>query len=206
MGINHHFPSHRLDHLPLSGRGFQRPRHILAELAAAARARRRRINHHALAGRWSGKVLRSGRLRVKPATVVVSRPPFRPLIRAFRLCAEALAVGSNDNASAIGARLRRTAGRRLVAENRLRNHALGMGAKIFARRCVMYARRAIWICRTGRSRLTSTVAFGPTLLLMLNLTAGNYLVLMVGVAGFEPTTPCPPDNTRTPRGPATARH
>jgi hypothetical protein len=81
----------------------------------------------------------------------------------------------------------------------LRNHALGMGAKIFARRCVMYARRAIWICRTGRSRLTSTVAFGPTLLLMLNLTAGNYLVLMVGVAGFEPTTPCPPVVPKAPK-------
>ncbi len=154
MGINHHFPSHRLDHLPLYGRGFHRPRHILAELAqpnaAAARAvggsttTRSRV-------RRSGKVLRSGRLRVKRATVVVSRPPFPPLIRAFRPCAEALAAGSNDNA--IGARLPRTAGRRLVAENRLRNHALGMGAKIFARRCVMYARRAIWICRTGRRRL-----------------------------------------------------
>ena len=62
-------PSHRLDHLPLSGRGFQRPRHILAELAqpkaAAAHARRRRINHHALAGKMVGEGVAFGPLARK---------------------------------------------------------------------------------------------------------------------------------------------
>ena len=50
---------HRLDHLPPPGRRLQRPRHVLAELvqamAAAARASRRRIDHHPLARQMVGK-------------------------------------------------------------------------------------------------------------------------------------------------------
>ena len=50
---------HRLDHLPTPRRRLQRPRHVLAELAqasaAAARAGRRRINHHPLARQMVGE-------------------------------------------------------------------------------------------------------------------------------------------------------
>ena len=50
---------HRLDHLPSPRRRLQRPRHVLAELAqaiaAAARAGRRRIDHHALARQMVGE-------------------------------------------------------------------------------------------------------------------------------------------------------
>ena len=64
-----------LDHLPLARLRFQRPGHVLAELAqtvaAATFAGRRRIDHHAFARKVVGNVLRSGRLRVNPATLVV---------------------------------------------------------------------------------------------------------------------------------------
>jgi hypothetical protein len=50
---------HRLDHLPPPGRRLQRLRHVLAELAqaiaAAARAGRRRIDHHPLARQMVGE-------------------------------------------------------------------------------------------------------------------------------------------------------
>ena len=50
---------HRLDHLPPPRRRLQRPRHLLAELAkagaAAARAGRRRIDHHPLARQMVGE-------------------------------------------------------------------------------------------------------------------------------------------------------
>ena len=50
---------HRLDHLPPARRRLQRPRHVLAELvqarAAAARASRRRIDHHTLARQMVGE-------------------------------------------------------------------------------------------------------------------------------------------------------
>jgi hypothetical protein len=50
---------HRLDHLPPPRRRLQRLRHVLAELAqaiaAAARASRRRIDHHALARQMVGE-------------------------------------------------------------------------------------------------------------------------------------------------------
>ena len=51
--------ANRLDHLPLTGRRFQRARHILAEFAQAAApaafACRRRVDHHALAGKMVGE-------------------------------------------------------------------------------------------------------------------------------------------------------
>ena len=60
---------HRLDHLPLTGLRFQRARHILAELAqaiaAAAFACRRRIDHHALAGKMVGERIALGTLARK---------------------------------------------------------------------------------------------------------------------------------------------
>ena len=50
---------HRLDHLPPARRRLQRPRHVLAELAqakaAAACARRRRIDHHTLVRQMVGE-------------------------------------------------------------------------------------------------------------------------------------------------------
>ena len=62
---------HRLDHLPLTRHRFQRPRHVLAELAqaiaAAAFARRRRIDHHALAGKMVGERIALGTLARKSA-------------------------------------------------------------------------------------------------------------------------------------------
>ena len=51
--------AHRLDHLPLTRHQFQRPGHVFPELAqaiaAAAFARRRRIDHNALAGKMVGE-------------------------------------------------------------------------------------------------------------------------------------------------------
>ena len=56
--------AHRLDHLPPTRLRLQRPRHILAELAqaiaAAAFAGRRRIDHHALAGKMVGERIAFG--------------------------------------------------------------------------------------------------------------------------------------------------
>src|SRR5271154_3099074 len=56
--------AHRLDHLPLTRHRFQRPGHVFAELAqataAAALARRRRINHNALAGKMVGEGITFG--------------------------------------------------------------------------------------------------------------------------------------------------
>ena len=63
--------AHRLDHLPLTGLQLQRPRHVLAELAqamaAAAFACRRRIDHHALAGKMLWKRIALGALARKSA-------------------------------------------------------------------------------------------------------------------------------------------
>ena len=57
---------HGLDHFPLARLRLQRSRHILAELAqagaAAARARRRRIDHHALARKVIGERVALGAL------------------------------------------------------------------------------------------------------------------------------------------------
>ena len=57
---------HRLDHLPLARLRFQRPGHVLAELAqtiaAAAFAGRRRIDHHALARKMIGEGVAFGPL------------------------------------------------------------------------------------------------------------------------------------------------
>ena len=57
---------HGLDHLPLTRRRFQRPRHVLAELAqalaAAASAGRRRFDHHALARQMLGERVALGSL------------------------------------------------------------------------------------------------------------------------------------------------
>ena len=65
--------AHRLDHLPLTGLRLQRPRHVLAELAqpvaAAARARRRRLDHHAFAGKMVGERIALGTLARKSAHV-----------------------------------------------------------------------------------------------------------------------------------------
>ena len=56
--------AHRLDHLPLTRHRFQRPGHVFAELAqaiaAAAFARRRRIDHNALAGKMIGEGIAFG--------------------------------------------------------------------------------------------------------------------------------------------------
>ena len=56
--------AHRFDHLPLTRHRFQRPGHVFAELAqaiaAAAFARRRRINHNALAGKMIGEGITFG--------------------------------------------------------------------------------------------------------------------------------------------------
>jgi hypothetical protein len=56
--------SNRLDHFPPTGLRFQRPRHVLAELAqpmaATARARRRRIDHHALPRKMVGERIALG--------------------------------------------------------------------------------------------------------------------------------------------------
>ena len=64
---------HRLDHLPLTGHRLQRSGHVLAELAqaiaAAAFARRRRIDHHALARKMIGERIALGTLARKSATV-----------------------------------------------------------------------------------------------------------------------------------------
>ena len=66
---------HRLDHLPLTRLRFQRARHIFAELAqasaAAAFARRRRVDHHALARQVVGERIALGALARKSATLVV---------------------------------------------------------------------------------------------------------------------------------------
>ena len=63
----------RLDHFPLTGLRLQRLRHVLAELAqpmaAAARARRWRIDHHAFAGEMVGKGVALGALAREPAHV-----------------------------------------------------------------------------------------------------------------------------------------
>ena len=57
---------HGLDHLPLTGRRFQCPRHVLAELAqalaATAGAGRRRFDHHALARQMLGERVALGSL------------------------------------------------------------------------------------------------------------------------------------------------
>ena len=56
--------AHRLDHLPLTRHQFQRPGHVFAELAqaiaAAAFTRRRRIDHHPLAGKMIGEGIAFG--------------------------------------------------------------------------------------------------------------------------------------------------
>ncbi len=66
------FP-HRLDHLAPTGLRLKRPRHILAELAqamaAAALARRRRIDHHALSGKMVGERIAFGTFARKSAHV-----------------------------------------------------------------------------------------------------------------------------------------
>ena len=63
--------AHRLDHLPLARHRFQRPGHVFAELAqaiaAAAFTRRRRIDHHALAGKMIGERIAFGALARKSA-------------------------------------------------------------------------------------------------------------------------------------------
>jgi hypothetical protein len=63
--------AHRFDHLPLTRHRFQRPGHVFAELAqaiaAAAFARRRRIDHHPLAGEMLGERLALGALAYKSA-------------------------------------------------------------------------------------------------------------------------------------------
>src|SRR5579872_518035 len=55
---------HRLDHLPLARHHFQRPRHVLAELAqaiaAAALASGRRIDHHPFPWKVLGERLALG--------------------------------------------------------------------------------------------------------------------------------------------------
>ena len=65
--------AHRLDHLPLTGLRFQRPRHVLAKLAqpvaAAACAGRRRRDHHAFAGKMVGERIAVGTLARKSANV-----------------------------------------------------------------------------------------------------------------------------------------
>ena len=62
---------HRLDHLPLARHRFQGPGHVLAQLAqavaAAAFARRRRIDHHPLARQMLGEGLALGALARKSA-------------------------------------------------------------------------------------------------------------------------------------------
>ena len=62
---------HRLDHLPLTRHQFQRAGHVLAELAqaiaAAALTRRRRIDHHALAGKMVRERIALGALARKSA-------------------------------------------------------------------------------------------------------------------------------------------
>src|SRR5260370_35653674 len=71
---------HCLDYLPLTGDRFQRARHVLAKLAqaiaATARTRRRRIDHHALAGKMVRECIALGTLARKPAT---GRPADRRL-------------------------------------------------------------------------------------------------------------------------------
>ena len=66
---------HRLDHFPLTRHQFQRPGHVFAELAqataAAAFARRRRIDHHALARKVVWERVALGALARKSGTVVV---------------------------------------------------------------------------------------------------------------------------------------
>jgi hypothetical protein len=66
---------HRLDHLPLTGNRFQRARHVLAKLAQAIAPQHAQAVAGSMTtrsrGRWSGNVLRSGRWRVNPRTVVV---------------------------------------------------------------------------------------------------------------------------------------
>ncbi len=66
---------HRLDHFPLTRQRFQRSRHVFAELAqaiaAAAFARRRRIDHHPLARKVVGERVALGALARKSGTVVV---------------------------------------------------------------------------------------------------------------------------------------
>ena len=90
---------HRLDHLPPPRRRLQRPRHVLAELAqavaAAARAGRRRIDHHPLARQMVGERVALGAPAVKARTVVV----FAAACSAASSSSVALAA-SSSNASA----------------------------------------------------------------------------------------------------------
>src|SRR6185312_7518326 len=62
---------HRLDHLPLTGDRFQRARHVLAEfaqaIAATARTRRRRIDHHPRPGKMIRECVALGTLARKSA-------------------------------------------------------------------------------------------------------------------------------------------
>src|ERR1700676_1544971 len=62
---------HRLDHFPLTGRRFQRSGHVFAELAqaiaATALTRRRRIDHHPLAGKVIRECVALGTLACKSA-------------------------------------------------------------------------------------------------------------------------------------------
>src|SRR6202162_1014778 len=89
------FP-YRFDHLPLPRDHLQRPGHILAQLAqprsAAALARRRLGNHHALARQVVGEGVSLGALAREAATFVV----FATAISAASSSSLALAANSSN--------------------------------------------------------------------------------------------------------------